>query len=114
MDFRFSIGGSRIKNQKSKIKNSILEYLLHVKDQKGAGYLVLIDPDKRDTEDAAEFAIRAGEAGIDAFLVGSSLLMSERLEPVIQCIKDLSDLPVIISPGASSHLSRGIFWHLGQ
>jgi len=32
--------------------------------------------------------------------------MSDRLEPVIQRIKKLSDLPVIISPGASSHLSR--------
>jgi phosphoglycerol geranylgeranyltransferase len=32
--------------------------------------------------------------------------MSDRLESAIQHIKELSDLPVIISPGASSHLSR--------
>ena len=85
--------------------DSVLEYLFQIKDQKGAGYLVLIDPDKQDVEDAAAFAVRADEAGVDAFLVGSSLLMSDQLEAVIQRIKELSDLPVIISPGASSHLS---------
>jgi phosphoglycerol geranylgeranyltransferase len=68
--------------------------------------LVLIDPDKQSVEEAAAFVVQADEAGIDAFLVGSSLLMSDRLEPVIQRTKKLSDLPVIISPGASSHLSR--------
>ena len=86
--------------------NRVFEYLVNVRKQKGAGYLVLIDPDKQDVEDAAALANRADEAGIDAFLVGSSLLMSDRMEAVIRCIKELSDLPVITSPGASSHLSR--------
>ena len=86
--------------------NSVFEYLLHVKKQKGAGYLVLIDPDKQDVEGATALAIQADEAGVDAFLVGSSLLMSDRLEDMIQSIKKHSNLPVIISPGATSHLSR--------
>jgi phosphoglycerol geranylgeranyltransferase len=67
---------------------------------------VLIDPDKQSVEDAAALAVRADEAGVDAFLVGSSLLMSSQLEAIIQRIKELSDIPVIISPGSSSHLSR--------
>ena len=86
--------------------DAVFEYLLRVKEQKGAGYLVLIDPDKQGVEDAGALAVRADEAGIDAFLVGSSLLMSDRMEAVIRRIKELSDLPVIISPGASSHLSQ--------
>jgi phosphoglycerol geranylgeranyltransferase len=86
--------------------DSVFEYLLSIKDQKGAGYLVLVDPDKQDAEDAAALAVQADKTGIDAFLVGSSLLMSDQLEAVIRRIKGLSDLPVIISPGASSHLSR--------
>ena len=65
----------------------------------------MIDPDKQDVEDTTAIAVQADEAGIDAFLVGSSLLMSDQLEVVIQRIRELSDLPVIISPGASSHLS---------
>ena len=86
--------------------NSVFEYLTHIKKQKGAGYLVLIDPDKQDVEATATLAVQADEAGIDAFLVGSSLLMSDRLEAVIRRIKELSEIPVIISPGASSHLSQ--------
>lgn len=86
--------------------DSVLEYLLHIKSQKGSGYLVLLDPDRQNAEEAAAFAAYADEAGVDAFLVGSSLLMSGRLEVMIQRVKELSDLPVIISPGASSHLSR--------
>ncbi len=86
--------------------NSVVEHLCRIRDQKGAGYLVLIDPDKQDVEDAAALAVHADEAGVDAFLVGSSLLMSDQLETVIRRIKELSDLPVIISPGSSSHLSR--------
>ena len=86
--------------------NSVFEYLLRIKEQNGAGYLVLIDPDKQDVEDATALAIKADEAGVDALLVGSSLLMSDRLEDVIRSIKRHSDLPVIISPGATSHLSR--------
>jgi len=87
---------------------SVFEYLLDVKRQKGAGYLVLIDPDKQDVETASALAAQSAEAGVDAFLVGSSLLVSDRLEEVIQCIKGQLQglpLPVIISPGASSHLS---------
>ncbi len=86
--------------------NSTLEYLLNIKKQKRAGYLVLIDPDKQDIEGAAALAVQADEAGIDAFLVGSSLLMYDWMEAVIQRIKELSSIPVIIFPGASSHLSQ--------
>jgi phosphoglycerol geranylgeranyltransferase len=76
---------------------TIFEYLINIKDQKGAGYLVLIDPDKQDVESASVFASQS---------VGSSLLMSDRLDSVVQCVKDASGLPVIISPGASNHISR--------
>ena len=86
--------------------DSIFEYLLSIKEKNGAGYLILIDPDKQDVADATALAIQADAAGVDAFLVGSSLLMSDRLEDVIKGIKKQSDLPIIISPGATSHLSR--------
>ena len=85
---------------------TIFEYLINVKEQNGAGYLVLIDPDKQDVESASVFASQSVEAGVDALLVGSSLLMSDRLDTVVQCVKDASGLPVIISPGASNHISR--------
>jgi phosphoglycerol geranylgeranyltransferase len=83
-----------------------LEYLLNVKDQKGAGYLVLIDPDKQDMESASKLAALSAEADVDAILVGSSFLMSDKFDPMVQSIKQASGLPVIISPGASNHISR--------
>jgi phosphoglycerol geranylgeranyltransferase len=86
--------------------SSVFEYLLEIKKDKGAGYLILIDPDKQEVDSAVELAINADKAGVDALLVGSSLLMSDRLDIVIQRIRELSELPIIISPGASSHLSR--------
>jgi len=86
--------------------SSVFEHLLNVKKKNGAGYLVLIDPDKQGIESISALASRSSEAGVDAFLVGSSLLISDGLEASIRCLKDLSDLPVIISPGASSHISR--------
>ena len=52
--------------------DTVFEHLLNVKERKGAGYLVLIDPDKQGVEDAGALAVRADKAGIDAFLVGSS------------------------------------------
>jgi len=85
---------------------TVFEYLLNVKKQRGAGYLVLIDPDKQEVESASTFVTQALEAGVDALLVGSSFLMSDRLDPVVQSVKRMSGLPVIISPGASSHISR--------
>lgn len=85
---------------------TVFEYLLDVKRQKNAGYLVLIDPDKQDVESASALAAQSTKAGADALLVGSSLLMSDGLDPVVQSVKQESGLPVIISPGASSHISR--------
>jgi phosphoglycerol geranylgeranyltransferase len=85
---------------------SVFEYLINTKNKKGAGYLVLIDPDKQDIESASVFASQSVEAGVDALLVGSSFLMSDRLDDVVKNVKDISGLPVIISPGASNHISR--------
>lgn len=85
---------------------TVFEYLLDIKKQKGAGYLVLIDPDKQDVESASAFASYSKKAAVDALLVGSSFLMSDRLDTVVQNAKNISGLPIIIFPGASNHISR--------
>ena len=86
--------------------DSVFKYLSQITDKKGAGYLVLIDPDKQDVDNAIAFAKHADKAGVDAFLVGSSFLISDNLEAVINGIKNISKLPVIISPGGATHISR--------
>lgn len=85
--------------------NSVLEYLLNLRTRSQAGYLVLIDPDKKSVEDSIELVQQAEEAKVDALLVGGSLLISD-IDDTIQGIKKHTSLPVIIFPGATTHLSR--------
>ncbi|MBC8233298.1 geranylgeranylglyceryl/heptaprenylglyceryl phosphate synthase [bacterium] len=85
---------------------SILNYLLNIRTHAKAGYLVLIDPDRRTVAESLEFAQCAEEAGVDALLVGGSLLVSDRMDATIQGIKEKTSIPVIIFPGASHHVSR--------
>jgi len=85
--------------------NSILEYLLNIRTRSQAGYLVLIDPDKKSVEDSIKLAQQAEEAKVDALLVGGSLLISDIIDDTIKGIKKHTSLPVIIFPGAATHLS---------
>jgi len=62
---------------------SILNYLLNIRTHAKAGYLVLIDPDRRTVAESVEFAQHAEEAGVDALLVGGSLLISDRMDATI-------------------------------
>jgi putative glycerol-1-phosphate prenyltransferase len=78
---------------------SVYSYLLDIISKKGAGYLVLIDPDKTDERKFDEFVIHCEKSGVDGFLIGGSLMMSGNLSSDIEAIKRNSDLPVIIFPG---------------
>lgn len=84
---------------------SVLEYLLNCRTRSRAGYLVLIDPDKKTVEESIELAQQAAEAKVDALLIGGSLLISDIIDDTIKGIKKHTSLPVIIFPGAANHLS---------
>ncbi len=68
-------------------------------------YFVLIDPDRQPPEKAGEIAKTCEEAEVDALLVGSSLLGHDSLNATILAIKKNCQLPVILFPGGSSHMS---------
>ncbi len=84
----------------------VWQHLLNIKDQKGAGYLVLIDPDKQTLESASHLAEVAAKADVDAILIGSSFFMSDEFDLMVQSVKKASNLPIIIFPGSSNHISR--------
>ncbi|MGB9595926.1 MAG: geranylgeranylglyceryl/heptaprenylglyceryl phosphate synthase [Candidatus Poribacteria bacterium] len=84
----------------------VLEHLINIKKQKGAGYLVLIDPDKQSLESASHLAEVSAKANVDAILIGSSFLISDEFDPMVQSVKRASGLPIIIFPGSSNHISR--------
>ncbi|HEY6952744.1 MAG TPA: geranylgeranylglyceryl/heptaprenylglyceryl phosphate synthase, partial [Bacteroidota bacterium] len=79
--------------------------LLETRKTRGAGYLILIDPDKTDPAQLPSFVRDATEAGADGFLVGGSLLLSNEIDKLIQLIKSNTTVPVLIFPGSLFQIS---------
>ncbi|MBT5876804.1 MAG: geranylgeranylglyceryl/heptaprenylglyceryl phosphate synthase [Candidatus Latescibacteria bacterium] len=85
---------------------SVFEHLLAVQQAQGAGYLALLDPDKLDRAALVRRAVQCAENGVDALLIGSSLLFSSDLDKAVGQVKEAVDIPVILFPGDADHLSR--------
>jgi len=85
---------------------SIYERFLSVRDRKGSGYFVLIDPDKKSEKETLKIVESCAVSGVDAILVGSSLLLSSRFNATIKEIKEAFDIPVVIFPGSTIQLSE--------
>jgi len=85
---------------------TVYQQLLKVKEQKGAGFLVLIDPDRLKPEEIQKLAIKSQEAEVDGFLIGSSLLLTNRFDQAVKELKSSTSLPVIIFPGSAYQVSR--------
>ena len=79
--------------------------LKNIISEKGAAYLVLIDPDDSSGDKLIEFVIHCENSGVDGFLVGGSLMMSNILEDVLDTISSVSSLPIILFPGSVSQIS---------
>jgi len=84
---------------------SVYRYLLEVKKEKGAGFLVLMDPDRTSRKFVIEQALKCREAGVDALLVGTSLLMENGFDDTVEALSETVDIPVIIFPGGRSQIS---------
>ncbi len=82
------------------------ERILKIRDNKGAGYFVLIDPDKWQQNRIIELAIQASEDGADGLLIGGSLLLSSSFDDLVGLIKKQIDIPLIIFPGSPTQVSR--------
>jgi len=80
---------------------SVYRYLLDTIKQRGASFLVLIDPDKQPPEDAGKLARQAVLAGADAVLVGGSFLYTDWLHETLETVKSSVQCPVILFPGVS-------------
>lgn len=77
-----------------------LEHLLAVRQQRGAGYLTLLDPDRLALTELESRAIACAEAGADAILVGTSLMLSSSANSqLFERLRSLVEIPVISFPG---------------
>ncbi|MBN1543001.1 geranylgeranylglyceryl/heptaprenylglyceryl phosphate synthase [candidate division KSB1 bacterium] len=83
----------------------VFHELLQARKNKGAGYLVLIDPDKQSLDRAVEIAQKCQENHVDALLVGGSLLFAHMFDELIKAIKAVCHIPVLIFPGGTRQIS---------
>lgn len=88
------------------MNNSIYHKLLTGKQKGQKSFAVLIDPDKVDAAAVQQLVQLSTEAGVDYFLVGGSLVISNRLDEVVQLIKASCSIPVILFPGSPSQISK--------
>lgn len=84
---------------------SVYNYFLETVAQKGAGYFVLIDPDRQTAGSVIPLCEAASGAGADALLVGSSLLLSAGFDELLGNIKRAANVPVVIFPGSTMQIS---------
>jgi phosphoglycerol geranylgeranyltransferase len=68
-------------------------------------YWVLLDPDDFSIDEATHIAREAAACGVDALLVGGSLLHSNHFDPFVAAIKKAAPLPVLLFPGDATQLS---------
>lgn len=86
---------------------SVYQKLLEIKQNFGAGFLILIDPDKTTEEQLPRVIEKAQMAGVDAFLVGGSLLLTPDFDSYIKTFKRYAgEIPVIIFPGGVHQISK--------
>lgn len=85
---------------------NVYSHLQKVVEEKGAGYLVLIDPDQENLDKLPFQAKHLEDCGVDGILVGGSLLMNNHFEKCITVLKQSLSIPVIIFPGNGYQLSE--------
>ena len=83
----------------------VQEKIYNAISEKGAAYLILIDPDDISGERLINFVRHCEKSGVDGFLVGGSLMMTNNLDDVLETISSVSSLPTILFPGSVSQIS---------
>ncbi|NNF58659.1 MAG: geranylgeranylglyceryl/heptaprenylglyceryl phosphate synthase [Rhodothermaceae bacterium] len=85
--------------------HSVYDHLLAIRHERGAGFIVLIDPDKLTEREAPAFAERCTAAGVDAFFIGGSLMHQSEVDRFVGRLKLATDLPIVAFPGTLNQLS---------
>ncbi len=85
---------------------NVLEYLVK-KSLKRPVHLTLLDPDKQQPGIARTIALEALDGGTDGIMIGGSAgIGQENLDETARCIKESTDLPVILFPGDVTGITR--------
>lgn len=73
--------------------------------EKGAAYVILIDPDELPNEKLPRFLSECQKNEVDALLVGGSLMFRTDFDAYLKEIKSNVSIPVIIFPGGVEQVS---------
>ena len=84
---------------------NIYNQLLKTIEKKGAAYLILLDPDKMNSDKLEAFIKKCNDTYVDGFLIGGSLMLNGDFDSFLKRVKQLTKLPVIIFPGAVDQIS---------
>ena len=71
---------------------SIFTDLITSVSEKGAVYVVLIDPDRNDEDSIQDCVKKANKSGVDALFVGGSLMMDSKCLDRVKLIKSYSNI----------------------
>ena len=85
---------------------TLYQRLLNIRESKGSGYFVLLDPDKGSERDLVLMARTCEAEGVDGLLVGGSLLFSDIFDKLVKALKQAVSIPVILFPGNGGQLSK--------
>ena len=83
----------------------IYNHLLNIIEEKGAAYVILLDPDKLSENKLPGFLKHCEKSGVDGFLIGGSLMTDGNFDSFIKKVKQNTTLPVIIFPGSITQIS---------
>ena len=85
---------------------SVLSELNDCVEKKGAGFIVLIDPDRKNDNNIDQLVEKANQNGVDAILVGGSIMMDRFYHKRVEQIKSISEIPVILFPGGVNQINK--------
>jgi putative glycerol-1-phosphate prenyltransferase len=88
------------------MNDTYLSLIKKIKDD-GPQFYLLLDPDRIAIDTLAEIIGTAIVNGVDGFLIGSSILLTDQFDEFVSTVKKLAhQTPVILFPGNSMQVSK--------
>jgi len=84
---------------------SVFQSLIDVHNNRGACYVILIDPDNKNDDLILSQVEMANHSEVDAIFVGGSLMMDGKSHDRVKKIKQIANIPVILFPGGVNQIN---------
>ncbi len=88
------------------LQNPLIKSIYNKKKTGNKSFAVLIDPDKTDEKECLRIIEKSVDK-VDYFFVGGSLITGDKLSDIVFFLKEHSNIPVVLFPGSSLHITPG-------